>query len=70
MFEIYKKIEIKDKKYLSISGFGRPFSINFYKNFFYITDMDLNAIFKISKNWDYFSVIYDKNGWSQKFDIN
>ena len=32
--------------------------------------MDLNAIFKISKNWDYFSVIYDKNGWSQKFDIH
>ena len=33
MFEIYKKIEIKDKKYLSISGFGRPFSINFLKFF-------------------------------------
>ena len=66
MLQIYKTLNDNGKKnYISINGFGRPFSINFHNQHYYITDMDLNTVFKISMDLKQYSFIYENHGWSQ-----
>ena len=70
MLQIYKTPNNEDNNFISINGFGRPFSINFHNQHYYVTDMDLNTVFKISKNFDQYSFIYKNYGWTQTTSIS